>query len=506
MADLYTSKADELIIDQVIHYGLERPKTPKYAVLRLALAKSLRLDTPPDASFDGQPVERGSEYRLNWITGFASRVTDNDGRPQDFDDAVRALLSVYHNEDLFTDDAAYRTYLQRHVRRGLHEIRATWHRGHDFIGFFMEEVLAGLSRDTSLQEGGAPGMDAIVATLEEIGVHAVLQGTLNGPRLDRHLLRLDDLDHYDLLRRGLFKLALSLGLPEEGLFVQTTDEPKVVALDIPRRPADWQPVTAGPLPAWAGSQSRAGGLPVWIGRDVVGAEFSFDLAEAPHLLVAGTTGSGKSVALHALIASLLWTQTPEQLNLALIDPKQVELTAYEGLPGLFGNQVVQQAHDARDLLDALVDEMERRHRILKEAGLTGIGDTRTAERLGLARILLVVEELADLIVQSRDLEAPLVRLAQKARSAGIHLVLATQRPDATTLSGLLRSNIPGRIALRVQKASESRIILDETGAERLLGKGDMLVRLPSLQSAQRVHGAYLSRDDIRAAIRHFNRG
>lgn len=505
MADLYTSKADEFIIDQVIHYGLQRPKTPKYAVLRLALAKSLRLETPPDESFDGQPPERGSEYRLNVITGHGKQL-DSEGRPQDFDDAIRALLSVYHKEDLFTDESAYRIYLQRHVRRGLHEIRATWHRGHDFIGFLLEEVFAGLARTDAETESGGATTEAITAALDEIGVRVVLQATLNGPRLNRHLLRLDDLDHYDLLRRGFVKLALSLGLPEEGLFLQTTEEPKVVALDVPRRAADWQPVTAGSLPDWAATQARAGGLPLWLGRDVVGREFSFDLAEAPHLLVAGTTGSGKSVALHAMLASLLWTQTPNRLNLALIDPKQVELTAYEGLPGLFGGQVVQQAHEAGDLLDALVEEMEHRHRVLKDAGLTSLGEGRNAERLGLPRIVLAVEELADLIAQARELETPLVRLAQKARSAGIHLVLATQRPDATTFSGLLRSNIPARIALRVQKASESRIILDDTGAERLLGKGDMLVRLPSFTAAQRVHGAYLSRDDIRAAIRHFTQG
>jgi S-DNA-T family DNA segregation ATPase FtsK/SpoIIIE len=151
------------------------------------------------------------------------------------------------------------------------------------------------------------------------------------------------------------------------------------------------------------------------------------------------------------------------------------------------------------LLNGLVEEMERRNQILGKLGASNLAEAQKHHHVSLPRIVVIVEELADLMMQSKDIETPLVRLAQKARSTGIHLVLATQRPDAITFSGLLRSNIPGRIALRVQKSSESKIILDETGAEKLLGAGDMLVKVGS-NNVTRVHGAYITADDIKQAI------
>ncbi|MBE9563025.1 MAG: DUF1832 domain-containing protein, partial [Proteobacteria bacterium] len=156
-----------------------------------------------------------------------------------------------------------------------------------------------------------------------------------------------------------------------------------------------------------------------------------------------------------------------------------------------------------DMLDALIAEMEQRTKILSKLKVSNLHEAHQKNLSELPHIVLIVEEMADLLLQSKELETPLVRLAQKARATGIHLILATQRPDAKTFSGLLRSNIPGRIALRVQKAIESRIILDETGAEKLLGKGDMLVKTPPYNQPIRVHGAYVSRDDIQAAIHHF---
>jgi len=154
-------------------------------------------------------------------------------------------------------------------------------------------------------------------------------------------------------------------------------------------------------------------------------------------------------------------------------------------------------------LEKLVDEMERRNQLLRDAGVSNLTEALQQRKLQLPRIVVVIEELADLMMQSRELEAPLVRLAQKARSTGIHLVLATQRPDSVTFSGLLRTNIPSRIALRVQKNTESRIILDEMGAEQLLGSGDMLVKIPQVSTnAIRVHGAYISQDDIKLCLRN----
>lgn len=499
MADLYTSKWEEQIIDQVIHYGLGQSKAPKYVVFRMALAKSLRLNTPPDKTFDTNPTERGSEYRLNVITGWG-KAADSSGAPQDFDDAVRALLSAYHEEDLFTDGAKYRTYLQRHIRRGLYEIGTTWKRGHDFTAFLLEELFAGLEQTET--EKTTTDNTALEQGLTEIGIQAEIVGVTIGPRLDCYQLHLANLDHYDRLKRSLDKLALSMGMADEALSLRTTDQPKVIGLDIPRKPQHWHTVSAADLPHWAAQHKDHPGLPVWLGQDTLGQDFTFDLAEAPHLLIAGTTGSGKSVTLHALLASMLHTQTPETLQLALIDPKQTELNHYQTLPNLLRGKVVFQLAESAELLDELVAEMENRNTLLSQLGVRTLNEA-VEKGHSMPRIVLVVEELADLLMQSRELETPLVRLAQKARAAGIHLVLATQRPDAATFSGLLRSNIPARIALRVQKASESRIILDQTGAEKLLGKGDMLITLPTFKQPERVHGAHMTQDDIRAAIRYW---
>lgn len=499
MSDIFTSKADELIIDQVLQYGLCVSKAPKYTVLRIALAKSMRILTPPDDFYD-KIDEKGSEYTLPVLTG-KTREEDFNGI-RDFDDAICALLSVYHNEDLFADIKLYRTRLQRHIRRGLYEIRTSWNRSHDFITYLQEELFAGLDINPEQSELNAVE-NTLVDALQEIGVAAEIKEKIQGPRIDRYFLHLPNIQHLDQLKRGLEKLAFRLGLQQEGVFIHATSEPKVVGMDIPRQRQHWKAIDASRLPKWAEQEKGNSRLAVWLGEDVLGNDFSFDLVDAPHLLIAGTTGSGKSVCLHALLLSLLWTQSKDSLQLALIDPKQVELAQYEKIPHLYSKGVVHLITDVMELLEQLVDEMERRNQLLREAGVSNLTEALQQRKLQLPRIVVVIEELADLMMQSRELETPLVRLAQKARSTGIHLILATQRPDSVTFSGLLRTNIPSRIALRVQKNTESRIILDEMGAEQLLGSGDMLVKIPQVSTnAIRVHGAYISQDDIKLCLRN----
>ncbi|WP_333874742.1 FtsK/SpoIIIE domain-containing protein [Methylobacter sp.] len=500
MADIFTSKTDELIIDQVLQYGFSSAKAPKYTVLRLALAKSMRISTEPDESFD-KIDEKGSEYTFPVLTG-KNYSEDMDGI-RDFDDAICALLSAYHNEDLFSNLKRYRTLLQRHIRRGLYEIKTSWNRSHDFIVYLQEELFAGLDLGSN-QQASSTDIDVIlVDALKEIGVLAEIKNKIQGPRIDRYFLYLPNIQHFDQLKRGLEKLAFRLGLQQEGVFIHSTSEPKVVSMDIPRSRQNWKTINASQLPKWAEQEKGNDRLAVWLGEDVLGKPFAFDLVDTPHLLIAGTTGSGKSISLHAILLSLLWTQSTENLQLALCDPKQVELAHYENIPHLYGKGVVHLITDVMELLEKLVDEMERRNQLLREAGVSNLTEALQQRKLQLPRIVVVIEELADLMMQSRELETPLVRLAQKARSTGIHLILATQRPDSVTFSGLLRTNIPSRIALRVQKNTESRIILDEMGAEQLLGSGDMLVKIPQVSTnAIRVHGAYISQDDIKLCLRN----
>lgn len=493
MADIYTDRTDEQIIDDVLRSGFDTKDAPKYRVLRLALARSLQISSPPDGHFD-KIGDKGSEYKLNQVTG-------KEGE-KDYDDAVRALLSVYHDSDLFADEKMYRRYLQRHIRRGLYEIRTSWNRNHDFTGYLQQELLVGVDRE--MRPENIVSDDQLLAALREIGIEAELRQREEGSRLSRCSLYLPDIKQYDLLKRGLEKLAMLLGLGGRGLLLQAGKEPKVVSLDIPRQPESWKMVTSSPLWAWLDGLKEQGErdmlLPVWLGQDVVGHDFAMDLAQAPHLLVCGTTGSGKSVCLHSIITSLVATVPTNNLRLALIDPKRVEFSRYDKLANIFGEEIVNSADQAMLLLDSLVEEMEERHVLMQEAGVTSVAEGNEKKLLELPFIVVLVEELADLLMQSRELEVPLVRLAQKARAAGIHLVLATQRPDSEILTGLLRSNIPGRIALRVQKMTESKIILDEKGAESLLGKGDMLVKVPPYNEPVRVHGAHITAEDLNVAI------
>ncbi|MEW5980391.1 MAG: FtsK/SpoIIIE domain-containing protein [Acidobacteriota bacterium] len=492
MADIYTDATEEQLISyEVLPHGLKTSGGPKLRVLRMAMARSLQIPTPPDDEFD-RISAKGSEYKLEQLTG--------KGTEKDFDDAVRALLSVYHGQDLFEDEKGYRKYLQRHIRRGLKEIRTSWSRNHDFVSYFQQELLAGIIAHPEPEH--AVDENRLLAALREIGVAADLRERVEGARLSRCLLFLPDVNHYDRLRKGLDKLSMILGMGERGILLEATEEPKVVAIDLPRPADNWKPVTSANLWGWLESITQDDRLlPVWLGQDVLGRNFSFDLAEAPHLLVSGTTGSGKSVCLHSIIVSLLGSTPAHRMQLALVDPKNVEFARYEKLENLYSGEVVYLPDRALLLLEQLVQEMEKRHEHLQKAGVTSLAEGLKKQALDLPFVVLVVEELADLLMQSREIETPLVRLAQKARASGIHLVLATQRPDANILTGLLRSNIPSRIALRVQKSTESKIILDEIGAEALLGKGDMLVKVPPHGEPLRVHGAKITTDDLSFVLR-----
>lgn len=491
MAKIYTSAQDEALIDAIITKGL-RVRVHKWAVLRLALAKSLSISTPPEA-VTGREGGKGGEYALEQVTGLGQ------GEGVDYTEPFRVLLSLYHDENLHESDERFRDLLELHIRRGLREFRAGWRDSHDFHEYLLQELFSGELPSTGTELND----EALLRALREIGVEAEVRGREEGVRLTRYLLHLQDVHHLDRIRRGAKKLAFSLGLGEQTVHLTAADEPKTLLLDIPRPAHSWRRVDGFQFRSWLTQAPQEWALPVYPGVDIMGHPYGFDLATAPHLLVGGTTGSGKSVCMHALIQSLLLTRPPEHVRLVLIDPKSVEFNVYGQCRHLLpGKGVLSAPDEVLQALHELVQLMEVRHQIMAQRGVRDIEEAhhQAQDRNDLYRIVVFVEELADLILRSQAVEDALVRLAQKARSAGIHLVLATQRPDAQTFSGLLRSNIPARIALTVQKASESRIILDETGAEALTGRGDMLVRLPG-STPVRVHGVKLTRDDAAYACR-----
>jgi S-DNA-T family DNA segregation ATPase FtsK/SpoIIIE len=263
--------------------------------------------------------------------------------------------------------------------------------------------------------------------------------------------------------------------------------------------------------AYQKSPSR---LTLALGKDIMGQPVVTDLTKMPHLLMAGATGSGKSVGLNAMILSILYKATPDEVRVLLIDPKRIELSTYEGIPHLL-HPVVVNPKEATNALRWAVAEMERRYVLLSDLAVRHIegynqkaksrkADPRVEEGLlprSLPYIVLVIDELADLmLVSSRDTEEYLIRLAQKARASGIHLIVATQRPSVDVITGLIKANFPTRVSYQVSSKMDSRVILDSIGAERLLGMGDLLFLPPGTSRLKRIHGAYVTEEEVARVV------
>lgn len=240
-----------------------------------------------------------------------------------------------------------------------------------------------------------------------------------------------------------------------------------------------------------------------LGRDVAGQPMFADLSSMPHMLVAGASGKGKSVAMNSFLVSLLYRNTPQDVKFIIVDPKRVEMTPYNGIPHLL-TPVITEPDKAVNALKWAVAEMERRYKLLSEAGFKNIAEYNGGSTLQLPYIVIVVDELADLMaVAKADVESTIVRLAQMARAVGIHLVLATQRPSVDVLTGLIKANITSRIAFAVASQTDSRTILDAGGAEKLLGNGDMLFISAEFDKPKRIQGAYLGGSEIKKVVDFF---
>ena len=346
--------------------------------------------------------------------------------------------------------------------------------------------------DTAGQEKVAA---QLVEALGHFGVDARVIGKVAGPHITRYELRLapgtkvgkvaqlkDDLA-YALAASDIRILAPIPGKQAVGVEVPNTRRRIVHLGDVFQAPpSDWSPLT------------------VWLGKDVAGRAIGADLAKMPHLLVAGTTGAGKSGCVNAMLSSILLRATPHEVRMVLVDPKQVELTHYDSIPHLL-TPVITSPRKAATALQNLVREMEQRYSYMSLARTRTLADLNAVRaRRGeapLPYVLCVIDELADLMmVAPADVEDSIIRIAQKARAVGIHMVLATQSPRVDVITGMIKANVPSRIAFAVSSQTDSRVILDQNGAETLLGAGDMLFAPVGSSRLQRIQGAFIDESEI----------
>ena len=376
----------------------------------------------------------------------------------------------------------------------------------------MELLAAAMSKAKTMSDEELHRLAVLIeAKLEEFGVKAKVVEILPGPVITRFELKPDTgvkgVQIMNLLRDLSRALSVSSIRVLETIAGKTT-----MGLEIPnaeREMVSLQEII-GSL-AYIGNNSP---LTMALGKDIAGEPFVADLAEMPHLLVAGTTGAGKSVQINAMILSLLYKSTPSQVRLILIDPKVVELAPFDNLPHLL-TPVISDMNLVSTALNWCVGEMERRYQLMARLGVRnlagmneaiaqGVADPEAEEPLEqLPQIVVVVDELADLMaVAGKKVEQLISRLAQKARAAGIHLILATQRPSVDVITGLIKANVPSRIAFKVSSRIDSRTILDQGGAETLLGKGDMLFLASGSPEIVRLHGAFVSEEEVRKVTEH----
>src|SRR5829696_4995625 len=336
----------------------------------------------------------------------------------------------------------------------------------------------------------------LTRALSDLGVEAQVVRAVVGPRVTRYELRLGSGVKVGKVRNLQQDIAYALAATEVRILAPIPGK-SAVGVEVPNtKPAK---VTLGDVfSEYPDANDWA--LPVGLGKDISGRAVFFDLADMPHLLVAGTTGSGKSVMLNALLTSLLLTTDPRQVKMVLVDPKRVELTHFARIPHLI-TPVVTDVKKAANALSWAVAEMERRYEVLERTGARSLDGYNARSEKPMPYVVIVIDELADLMMQAAaKVEDAVIRIAQKARAVGIHLVVATQRPSVDVITGMIKANIPSRVAFAVSSQVDSRVILDSVGAEALLGMGDMLFKPVSALRPSRVQGAFISEGEVERVV------
>ena len=346
------------------------------------------------------------------------------------------------------------------------------------------------------------------STFKSFGVKVIIKKAILGPTITRYEVQPAVGVKVSRIVNLSDDLALALAAKDIRIEAPIPGKP-FIGIEVPNRATSI--VSFKDVMEHQDSKSKEDIMEVPLGKDVTGTTISANLAKMPHLLIAGSTGSGKSVAINTILTSILMKAHPEDIKLVLIDPKMVELSVYNGVPHLL-IPVVTDAKLAANALHKVVKEMERRYKLFAASGARNMAeynkkvaqnnqDKSKPVMKKLPYILVVVDELSDLMmVGGHDVEGAIVRLGQMARAAGIHMILATQRPSVDVITGLIKANVPSRISFAVSSGVDSRTILDQTGAEKLLGRGDMLYMPIGASKPKRIQGAYIASDEVERII------
>jgi len=343
-------------------------------------------------------------------------------------------------------------------------------------------------------------MEIIQKTLEQFGIPVEMAETATGPSVTQYSLRPSQ--GVKLARILALQNDLALALAAHPIRIEAPIPGKsLVGIEVPNQTV--ATVSLRELLESKPFTNRGSNLSLALGKDVSGTSWVVPLDKMPHMLVAGATGSGKSVCLNTMIVSLLYENGPDELKFIMVDPKRVELNAYEGIPHLLVPPIMK-VDDTVNALKWTVREMERRLDVLSKFGARDISSYNERAEEKMPKIVVIIDELADLMTSSgREVEASIVRIAQMARAVGIHLVLATQRPSVDVITGLIKANIPARVAFAVASQMDSRTILDTSGAEKLLGRGDMLLSTAEMSKPKRLQGAYVSEEEIKRVVQFY---
>lgn len=497
MADFNTNHREELVISRVGE-GFdfkEENDFSKYFALRVALAWALNAPCLPLESPDWERKrlegERGKEYHLEQITG------KGKDKKEDFDLLIRSMLYIKHKEeldrdkkDIFSNEKEYLKILSRYIQRGLYELNNTYKSSDCFYQWCLDNLHLSSKQEEQTKENPKNN---------DVGYFPKLQDYFKKQGIGIRLVNKEDSYRHHICKIELLDSAkiqvfknksqyLDDELGQSIYIEQVKGISRTYSIQIPKSKEQWRPLSLPELKQGLEVLRKQNfELGVFAGMSVEKEPFCFDLKTAPHLLVAGATRSGKSVCLKITILCLLKN---ENVEIAIIDSGKVGGSFKEFMNGK-NIEIIDDVKKALESVESLAEEMENRYK----------AHAKGESFESMPYKILIVDELSDLIKQNKDIETHLIRLAQKAREARIHLVLATQRPDSATLSGSLRSNVPSRIALKVQKSTESKIILDEVGAEKLTGNGDMLIKLGDGSSLQRIIGIYLTEEEIQNQLK-----